>query len=101
MESPATHQESRDLIEDLQLRDDDHTDCATLMQRRLDAVATRAWERMEDTPRDHPMRETYRDLAFAAKDRADAYAREMTVPSTTDSAKNQVTEGESTTLKEK
>lgn len=45
-------------------------------QRRLDETATRAWERMEDA-RGTALYEMCRDLAFAAKDRADAHARQF------------------------
>ncbi|MYR07458.1 hypothetical protein GTV32_14600 [Gordonia sp. SID5947] len=47
----------------------------TRICERLDLAADRAWARFEDSPRDHPNRDMLRDLAFAAKDRADEFAR--------------------------
>lgn len=63
---------------------------AEVTLRRLDSAAARAWQRMEDTPRDHPQWEMVRDLAFAAKDRADEFARKMKTPSTTNPGQDDV-----------
>ncbi|MEP9414018.1 hypothetical protein ABLE92_06655 [Gordonia sp. VNQ95] len=50
-------------------------DAITATQQRLDATADRAWQRMQDT-RGTALFDMCRDLAYAAKDRADSYARE-------------------------
>lgn len=71
-----------------------HDAVVAATQEILDAAADRLWRRMQDTPQDHPLYEMYRDLAFAAKDRADQFARQMNVPSTS-TAKHQV-EGSTT-----
>ena len=45
------------------------------LQRQFDALADAAWNRMDDA-RGTDMFEVMRDFAFAAKDRADQFARE-------------------------
>lgn len=65
--------------------------------RMLDQAAALLHEVLAETPRSDRWREGLRALAFAAKDLADEINREMTVPATTDSAKNRVTAGKSTT----
>ncbi|MEP9417464.1 hypothetical protein ABLE92_24405 [Gordonia sp. VNQ95] len=49
-----------------------HEEVVAATQRRLDAAAERAWARM-DSARDTDLFDMTRDLAFAAKNRADEY----------------------------
>lgn len=60
---------------------------------RLEATAERARQRMEDTPRDHPQWGMVRDLAVAATDRADRYARRIEKENTPGQHRQAQTEG--------